>query len=198
MKRNKINQESYLNKGKIEYNFDFQKEKLFYSQLCFQKLNKKDRIKYQRYLKSVNEGKNKKEKYEFNNYLNWRKYIIEKYESYPLECLSNFSAYLNWGCRNIEIGNEWFKSLITSTISVLLAQLIAILSKNELPKITWYNFFLFLIVEVIFILIGTCIVYQFLNRTVKDSQSDKIIEFFYKDYKKIIDELIENKQEYYK
>lgn len=31
MKRNKINQESYLNKGKIEYNFDFQKEKLFYS-----------------------------------------------------------------------------------------------------------------------------------------------------------------------
>ena len=76
MKRNKINQESYLNKGKIEYNFDFQKEKLFYSQLCFQKLNKKDRIKYQRYLKSVNEGKNKKEKYEFNNYLNWRKYIM--------------------------------------------------------------------------------------------------------------------------
>ena len=105
---------------------------------------------------------------------------------------------MNWGCRNIEIGNEWFKSLITSTISVLLAQLIAILSKNELPKITWYNFFLFLIVEVIFILIGTCIVYQFLNRTVKDSQSNKIIEFFYKDYKKIIDELIENKQEYYK
>lgn len=208
MKRNKIDQESYQNIGKMEYDFDFQKEKLFYSNLCFQKMKKKSRTQYQKNLKELNENKGEKDKYTLITYSDWKRYILNKYDSkeYSKDKLINFSAYLNIGCRNWGTSYEWKNILSSVTITVVFTALLGFAKMEEIEKLNILisqlgekiyirALILEAVVLVLFIIVIATFILWIMTRS---TYNDKLIQNMYEDYKKIIDELIENKKKYHK
>ena len=204
MRRNKINQGSYLNKGKIEYDFDFQKEKLFYSHLCFEKMKKKSCVQYQKNLKELNENKDEKDKYTFETYLDWKRYILKKYnsEEYSKEKLINFSAYLNLGCMSWGVSYEWKNIFFSAGIASIFTILYGISGAKEFGEINkmlatfpMKIYILGLLIEgvivgAIFFLVTILLIWKMTSH----SHHDKLIQNMYLDYKKIIDELIEKKK----
>nr|WP_296093270.1 hypothetical protein [uncultured Dorea sp.] len=172
--------------GKREYDFDYEKEKRFYSYLCFQKTKKK---KFESDLQKLNKGRKGNEQYTFESYTNWKKYIVEKYKSdkYSLETLIDFSAYLNWGSIRLHPGREGWSILSAAYVTLLFTEISKLLIPScEINSITWVLIMLIILIPLVYIVT--------LN-VLSPIYDNNIVENMYIDYKKVIDELIEERKQ---
>lgn len=169
---------NFKNLGKSRYNFEFELEKIIYSNLCLLRVKKKELKKIVNML-------------EFNTYFEWKQYIFNKYKNYDKEYLLEFSRYLNQGIRNIQPGREYLDMFIpfilTFSITELLRQLFEI--NNILSDISGKSSVICLLILIFWLTSFFYIIWS----TLMPIWNNNIEENMFIDYKEIIDELIEQK-----
>lgn len=168
------------NIGKKIYEFDFILEKIIYEYLCFSHMKKKE-------LKKLDE------KLKFVTYKEWKKYILDKYKGYEEEKLIEFSRYLNQRIRNVEPAFMYLQVHIPVMATIIFTKAFDFIFETKLvfsgtPKIFVAAFVLLFDICVIMPLIF------FVWHTFKPFRENCVEKNFLKDYKEIIDNLINSKK----
>lgn len=157
------------------YGFDFQLEKNIYCYLCSYKMKKRN-------LKKVNE------KLRFVSYSQWKQYICTKYENYNSDELMEFSRYLNQRIRKIKPIREFIMILISVIITLVITKIFELIETIGIDSV------LSIVIKGILVIAFIVIPFMFLLVDVfTHIQEDNIDEYFLKDYKEIIDEIIKSK-----
>lgn len=154
--------------GKQKYDFDIQKELICYKTLCYYHLKKKKLKVLEDHLK-------------FNSYMEWRDYIIRKYDTYDREKLIEFSRYLNRAIRDDKFDREYWNLITTICTTFALTKYF-----EGAFNISPYGI-LFLLIGLIIIVIELMYCFFF------PSFDNNIKKDFFIDYKEIIDEMVEKK-----
>ena len=180
----KINIGKQKNKYQIigleSYNFNAEKEKRLYRYLSMKNMKKKEHKKFLEDLQEIKTCDNIK------SYSEWKKYIIRKYESSTIDQLENFSAYLKLGYEKETSEHDGLNIVLAAYMAGLLSIIFQIAIKPmdlDIRLSTFLIMCLFLI---------PCI-YMALKIVMKYLYDNNTNSNLYKDYKKIIDELIEKK-----
>lgn len=162
------NKKRYDELGVKEFKFDYQLERIIYCYLCHIHITR-------RKLRALNKLQ------KFECYEDWKQYICVKYKRYNRQQLLNFSRYLNHRLRNNEPVAEYFELCIPISVSFVFLEFIDFHIQNaSLGSIYIAILLLFLFYVII----------KYIVKLLWDNNTDK---YFLTDYKKIIDELIENK-----
>lgn len=96
--------------GKQKYDFDIELEEMIYRYLCCKHIKK-------RILKKMDN------KYKFESYKQWKKYIHNKYARYSLDELVEFSKYLNLKIRNIKPFHQYWNLILPIVITISFSHL---------------------------------------------------------------------------
>ena len=166
---------AFFHKNGIEnYFFDYNEEIRIYSFLCGEKMTKKEYLKL-------------KDNEKLSKYAEWESYVRNKYSNYPIDGLKEFSRYLNHRMRMYYPE----RNFIGPVASALIAAILTLLLDNinlDLPSIWAFALYALIIVSLsVFIcLLIIDISKMYYNNSFKEN--------FYKDYKEIIDILIEEKE----
>ncbi len=153
------------------FQFDEELELAIYRYVCNEKLTnrswKKIRNKYSN----------------IQNYMEWKKYIVGRYDKYKEESLIEFQRYLNYMI-NIKKSANSFGTTVwcTAMFSAMVSTIFSFLSNRIGKFINLYG----IIILIIFLLF-------ILKSTYKIVAEDNCACNMYEDYKEIIDELISNK-----
>lgn len=159
--------------GKRKYDFDSTLEKRIYSCLCCSYGAKKAFKKLD-------------DKLKFSSYQQWKQYVFNKYEYYCKDDLIEFSRYLNQNIRNSKPYSEYWKImlsvLLTISLTIILDAFLNIHFKST-GLILWV-----VIITVMLILVMAIVV--IIMQTLGPMLENNTEEYFYRDYKEIIDEMI--------
>ncbi len=165
--------------GKEEYNFDFQLEKDIYQNLCCIRIKKK-------VIKKL-EQKNLK----IYTYSEWKQYIYNKYKNYNEAQLLEFSKYLNQRIRNVKPFREVWDLFVTVIMTFVFVEGgKALIGKLESFKSN-DDIIIKYLIALIFIVIT---IFWVIRQVIIPKLDNDIEEHLYKDYKEIIDGMI-NKEE---
>ncbi len=156
--------------GKQRYDFDIQRELVCYEALCYYRLRKKKLKKLEDCLK-------------FNSYMEWKNYIIKRYEAYDREKMTEFSRYLNRAIRDNEPDWEYWNLMTTVCVTFFFTKYFDCFFDMK-P-----NGILFWVIGFIPLGIGLLCFFFF------PLFDNNIKKNFLIDYKEIIDEMIEKKDE---
>lgn len=168
--------------GKAEYEFNFELERKIYMYLCHSRLSKR-------------ELKNLEETLRFDSYKKWKKYVCDKYRKYSADKLNEFSRYLNQAIRNTKPVIESWKLLIPVITALLLPKGVDLLYEIEemyinnqgvgetIVLIAYLVFFISLFIWVFWMMIA-----PITNRNIEEN--------FLFDYKEIVDDIIDKKEDY--
>lgn len=159
--------------GKQKYDFDIQRELICYKALCSYKLRKKNLKKlkkFENYLK-------------INSYMEWKSYIIKKYKTYDRGKLIEFSRYLNRAIRDNEPDREYWEVMTTVCVTFFLTKYFECFFDMKLSGILLW------IIGLIPLGIGL------LHSFFLPISDNNINLYLLVDYKEIIDEMIEKKDE---
>ena len=172
--------------GKDNYGFDYLKEKKIYCYLCG--INNKEMKK-----------QDLKDNEKMNTYSEWEQYICEKYDSYPIEKLKEFSRYLNQQIRNLKPNQNYLNIVAPILITLVVTEAFNFLmnlaviqpeKQIELSGLSMISYFLiFLIITLAVIISFTVLMVKVVNPIWENHTEEKMFE----DYKEIIDSLIKGK-----
>lgn len=179
MPKNKRNRKTFEEIGEKWYEFDFQMEKAIYCYLCCNHVKKKLLRRLDDQLK-------------FHSYQKWKQYIRDKYEKYNRDQLIEFSRYLNQKMRSIKPEREYFMLWIPVFATLVVTKLVDTICMLNFQGLN--SILSFIIVDVIIIV---CMLIPFMCFVIKISKpiwNDNISENFLRDYKEIIDEMIAMKK----
>lgn len=177
----------YQTIGIESYNFNAEKEKRFYRYLSMKTMKKKEYGMFLEDLREVKTCDNIK-LCTIISYSEWKNYIVGKYERCTIEQLENFSAYLKLGQEKEKSDHEGLNIILAAYMATSLT-IISQITIEQMAGvdissiITFFIMCLFLI-PCIYIALKIVMKYLYDNNTNSN---------LYKDYKKIIDELIEKK-----
>ena len=151
-----------------KFQFDEDEELNIYKLLCREKISKRKLIK----LDKLN--------CKFYTYKDWKKYVINKYQNYPKDCLVEFIRFLNFKEKTL------IKDLpiIKIFMSALTGAACVYIFEYQSTKDFFTN-----IISALLILWSIAWIIDFYNK------SDKVESCFYQDYKEIIHELIEKDED---
>lgn len=167
------------NRGKKEFEFDFQKEKIIYLYLWRLKGVKK-------------KVKNLEGKIKFDKYEDWRQYVRKQYIDEGIERLKEFSRFLNQKIRNLEPNREYWNIFIPILSALVIETGFDEISKTKIDtsgSVFWVGF----IAQMILTLIIIISMVIFIIKVVLPLWDNNIEKNFLEDYKEIIDEIIEEK-----
>lgn len=174
--------------GVSMFAFDIEKEKQIYKNLACYKLDGRSKKKL------INEQK-------FTSYKMWKKYIIDKYSSYPVEGLEEFKRYLNQKTRRAQSFNSNWKIFIPVLSTLIFNEFARIYIDTIINTQFDYsvNPLKVFMVEWIFYILITAIVfgtaYYLINKMVKPTLDNEIENNLLIDYKEIIEYMIEEKND---
>ncbi|RGF17018.1 hypothetical protein DW266_11855 [Blautia sp. AM22-22LB] len=176
----------YQTIGIESYNFNAEKEKRLYRYLSMKTMKKKE---YGMFLEDLRELKtcDNIKSCTIISYSEWKKYIIEKYESCTIEQLENFSAYLKLGYEKETSEHEGLNIVLAAYMAGLLSIILQIAIKPMVGvdiRLITFLIMCLLLIPCIYMALKIVMKYLYDNNTNSN---------LYKDYKKIIDELIEKK-----
>lgn len=164
--------------GKRWHDFDFKSEKIIYCYLCCNR----NRIKNKE-LRNLDDG------LKFEEYRQWKNYICNKYQNYSKEKLNEFSRYLNLKIRNIKPSHEYWSITAASFLSVVFTMVFNFItwiymdfSNNSI----WISLLETILLEIFFVISLTFIIIKMLYPIFVDHFDEN----FLKDYKEIIDDII--------
>lgn len=170
---------SFQNVGNLKYDFEYQFEKNVYSNLCLRRVRKKE-------LKKMDE------KFKFTTYFEWKRYIWNKYEDYDKELLVEFSRYLNQGIRNVQPGREYLSFFVPVILTVYFSEMLKkIIEVNDILSKALILSKVLLMPIAVLLLFGP--LFYIIWSTLSPLWDNNVEENLYKDYKEIIDEMIEAK-----
>lgn len=163
----------YIQIGKEEYDFDIENELLEYKYLCCARMKRK-------------EWRQCKKKSMPYSYHQWKESIKQKYVPYSIEQLEEFTRYLELGIvknnATKESGNIFYAALASGVIAVYFGELTDLQSQ-----------------EIIYVIIGSVFIILMLGfiiyAIVPPIFDDNLEGNLYKDYKKIIEQIIMEKEE---
>ena len=162
--------------GKRRYDFDLELELMIYRYLCCHRIKK-------RVLKKMDYN------YKFGSYKQWKQYIQSKYEKYSLDELREFSRYLNLKIREIKPLQQYWILMIPIVITLFFSQLIQFFTKKYVEYA--YDYYAQIILFLYAILLGFVILIMLKPLLLSIFAEDFEMNFL-KDYKEIIDEMINN------
>lgn len=166
MKRRRI-----LAKAKKDFLFDNKREWYIYRFLCDGKLKRREKKKISGIL--------------FERYNDWKDYVINKYQNYESHQLIEFSRFLNHQIRE----SKSFTPIIIMYFSPVVAFYISLLGDKLLNvNYTKQNTFAICIGIIVCLALIIMVAYNMYSE-------ENMKNGFYEDYKEIIDELIERKNQ---
>ena len=172
--KKKNRRKDFATLGKEIYGFDLQSERYIYDYLCCFRMKKKK-------LRQLDN------EHKFNSYKQWEKYIKGKYSGYDSETLIEFSRYLNQRIRIVNSSSEYWKLCAPVILTLILSKLVEVLYSSE-PDLNGAPLaaILFLITLLIVFLIFS--IWQVVSPIFDDYWDGYML----KDYKEIIDSMIED------
>lgn len=168
--------------GKRRHDFNFKSERIIYSYLCCNRnriINK--------------ELRNLSNDLKFEEYLQWKNYICNKYQNYSKEKLFEFSRYLNLRIRNIKPSHEYWNIMATALLSAVFALVLNAAIEIHLDFSNDTIWIILLVIIFLEILITISIAYIIIKIVypIFDNHFD---ENFLRDYKEIIDDIIKERK----
>lgn len=149
--------------------FDVIKERTIYAYLCKEKMDRKQK-------------KLLTDETRFKSYQSWKAYIVDRYKTYPKECLIEFSKAINLFLRESKKIDEYKKSIVIAYFSAAISALIVYFI-SEVVK----NAVLLLVISILLsIIVFVMVIYVYQDFGEEDT-------YFYEDVKSIIDQIIEEK-----
>lgn len=138
----------------------------------------------------VKKGKLRKlsDKLKFESYHQWKQYIINKYKCFELDTLIEFSRYLNQRIRSVKPGYEFNSITAAAIMSWVVTKLMEDFIEVEMAVKS--N----IICSMVTVIVTAAIVWAIVNLWYKCFWNNNTEENFYKDYKEIIDEIIEERK----
>lgn len=162
--------------GKRRFGFDIQFEKNIYCCLCCSHGSKK-------ILKKLDS------EFIFNSYHQWKQYIKDKYAFYDKKDLIEFSRYLNQNIREIKPICEFWNLFIPVILTILLTYSVNEIIRPVFAK-TLFSFWSVIIIFLVLMVLIFLPLIIFTWHVYLPLIDNNIEENFFKDYKEIIDELI--------
>lgn len=156
---------------KNTFQFDEELELAVYRYVCNEKLT------YRSWKKIRNKYSN------IQSYTEWKKYIVERYDKYTIEQLTEFQRYLNYMI-NIKKSANNFGTTVWCT--AILSAMVSVAFNFLISETDWFEILYKSIIIVI-------LLPRLLKSTYKLVAADDCVCNMYEDYKEIIDELISNK-----
>lgn len=163
--------------GKRKYDFDIKLEKQIYSCLCCSYGAKKAFKKLDAKLK-------------FNSYHEWRQYVCNKYKGYHKKELIEFSRYLNQNMRNIRPLKEFWDLFVSIILTVLFTIGADKLLNFHLDYIKG-SLLNFVIIYLLLLIIFVSPILMLIRQIIIPIFDNNIEENFFRDYKEIIDDMID-------
>ncbi len=178
MIRNKKSRRTLEDIGKRWYGFDLKVEKKIYNYVCCVRIK---RIGF-----SVLD-----EKLKFVSYHQWSQYVRNKYEFFDKDKLIEFSRYLNQRIRNIKPSHEYWSIMASIVMTLTVTKLVeGILSmRMDFKDIPFWGTIVVLLFFEIFIVVSLLFI---INQTLHPILDNNLEENLLRDYKEIIDEMINN------
>lgn len=156
--------------GREVYRFNFDEEFEKYKYFCCEKVNKKDRKKYDSYS-------------EIGGYNKWENDIIQKYSKYNRKALKNFIAYLRFG----NTKNTIYFSVIAVFLTAILAAYFSEIINEFSKEVEFIKIVSSIIVYVIGIGVLLCDIHFAYKRPL-------LKERFFNDYIKVIEKIRKSKK----
>lgn len=175
MLKNKRNGKTFEEIGKKFHKFDFQMEKAIYCYLCCNRVKKKLLRRLDDQLK-------------FHSYQKWRQYIRNKYEKYDRDQLIEFSRYLNQRIRSLKPDREYFMLWVPVLVTVVVSKIFDLFYSVNVQGLS--SILSFIIVYIIVMICVLILFFYFMVEISKPIWNDNISGYFLRDYKEIIDEMI--------
>ena len=167
--------------GKSKFDFDIHQEREIYSYLCYQKIKK------------AKEKELSKKNLLFDYYNDWKGYILKKYSKYDNDTLIEFSRYLTQRERNVKplsaYGGIILTIILTEFISMLLKALLSVTS-IDVAGAPWYAVLAIVILIIVILVASALIIMECWDFYYQNSKE----EYFFEDYKEIIDGMINKKK----
>lgn len=164
------------------YKFDFKSEREIYCYLCCCHEKKKKLQKLDKELKFV-------------SYRQWKQYIWNRYEYFDKDMLIEFSRYLNLRVRNIMPSREFWNIIATITLTFIFTKFMNMIlnAKMDFNEVSAWSAIVF-----IFLLeLSTTLALVFIfNQVFSPILDNNVDENLLKDYKEIIDEIINDKEKF--
>ncbi len=164
--------------GKNKYIFDFDQEIIIYKYVCCKRLKKRE-------LKKLN--KNQK----FDYYSEWKQSICDRYKDYNNEKLLNFSRYLNQRIRNVRPNKEYSKMYTPIILSLGITSVYNALMNTEENDLIDYSTALKISFTLIYVFLIVASLFFLVWYTYKPIFENDDEENLLKDYKEIIDEILD-------
>lgn len=165
--------------GRRWHNFNFKSEKIIYYYLCCKHIKKKE-------LRNLNDD------LKFDEYRQWKHYICNRYQNYSKDKLIEFSRYLNLMIRDKKPSHEYWTIMATAYISMVFTIVINIAMGKHMDlnnNSVWIILLITILLEALFIMFLFFLIVKIMY-PIYDNHSE---ENFLRDYKEIIDDIIEKK-----
>lgn len=165
--------------GKRWHDFNFKSEKTIYLYLCCKHIKRKE-------LRNLNDDM------KFKEYRQWKDYICDKYQNCSKDKLIEFSRYLNLKISDIKPSHEYWTIMSTAFLSMLFTTVIngvMGIHKEFSNYSVWITLLVTLVLGALFII---PLIYLII-KIVYPIYDNHFNEDFLKDYKEIIDDIIEGK-----
>lgn len=176
MRKSKKMKRSLDSIGKRWHEFDFNLERNIYRYVCCAKMNWKTAWRLDKNLK-------------FETYQQWKNYIINKYENVDKDMLIEFSRYLNQNARNLKPTHEYWVMAATAVLTLALTKMVDAFLYAQMDSKGISAIVTVVVFEIFVVIFLAIIVIQ----TMKPIFNNNVDEYFLRDYKEIIDELITKK-----
>lgn len=164
--------------GKEQFNFDFELEKNIYSHV---------------YGILPRKYKKLKEKYEFENYSEWKEYVQNKHKDDSSEKLSDFGRYLQQMNENEEPTSSYWNICIPIFMSLIITNIPEMIKDfQEIDFSGMSILFIIICVLIICALITPLIIYLLYNILLPLWECN-LRKNLLRDYREIIDVMIKNK-----
>lgn len=158
--------------GIEQYNFDFAREKNIYCYVCCSRLKKKE-------LRTINS------QYKFESYLDWERYVQNKYKNCSDDQLKQFSRYLNQNIRNVKPGKEYINICFPVIVTLAFSKYLEYVGVFE-----WNSNILLVFIYVVIMFALLLFIMILLSYILTPLLDNNIVENMFKDYKEIIDDMI--------
>lgn len=165
--------------GKNYYEFDKEYEMIVYKYLCFKSLKKGE-------CKIINDN------HKFLTYMQWKNYIYDKYREYEDDKLNEFSHFLEQNIRNATPKFENWKLIITVLLTLFCDKIFETIIEIACIKL---DSVFQVIIEIISIFLMIFIFAYVVEKLIQPLWGVPVEDNLYKDYKKIIDDIVRNRIE---
>lgn len=177
-KKNKI---TLTERGVQKYSFIIKKEKDIYSCLCLVP-------RYEKIAKTL------ENKYKFNSYEDWEKYVQDKYENYDKKYLMEFSRYLNQLLRGYKPIRSAYDVCVPILLTIVFQEFVKYFLLS-VEVITSYRYLGLASIILDIVLLPFCLVFSiFGGKVLSPLWTNDLEENLIFDYKEIIDNMIDEKE----